>query len=403
MAASTELLFTGVIFHGKYDRVAMATLHKNTWECEPDEQWSDRILQIKEDSIYILGYHHLFTSLFNEEATLAKNNVRILSNPSIGLLRVEGEVNPYTELTVSYGDSLLCELPDVEVDSGRSSKRARESTKRYEPEGSAKSRKERHKKKLPSQEVDGADLTQESVHDNEEDSDSSATDILMDRYRHAADFFGKNPAKIVDLINSMSTDELKEVGLQVQVIGSTKYAVEDKDNISVSSLAHEDKDEDESVDEHTPTVFTLKLIDHKGTIVQNAKERLVDSGLAFFSIECAIDSINEFLFNGLEDELLSAFEIEDATDFQGLIKACHKDVFDGTDFLHTIPLEKVFKFNHDHSPNVIKHLSQQFRQSILSYLSSIEWNFDVYESIHMRIIFFFSNMCKILIVLDMQT
>ena len=77
------------------------------------------------------------------------------------------------------------------------------------------SRKDRKKKMLPSQEVDSADLTQESVLDGEEDSDSSATDILMDRYRHAADFFGKNPAKIIDLIKSMSTDELKEYGLQV--------------------------------------------------------------------------------------------------------------------------------------------------------------------------------------------
>ena len=317
LPASTELLFTGVIFHGKYDRVAMGYLHAETWDCEPDDQFADRILQIKKDSIYILGYHHLFTSFFNEEATLAKNNIRILSNPSIGLLRVEREVNPYTELTVSYGDSLLCELPDVEMDSGRSSKRARESTKRYEPEGSAKSRKERHKKQMSSQEVDGADMTQESVHDGEEDSDSSATDILMDRYRHAADFFGKNPAKIVDLIKSMSKDELKEHGLQVQVIGSTKYAVEVKDDKSVSSLAHED--EDESDEEHSPTLFKLKLIDAtvlcphtpatKSMIVQDAKERLVDSGLAFFSIECAIDSINEFLFKGLEDELLSAFEV----------------------------------------------------------------------------------------------
>jgi hypothetical protein len=389
----------------------MGDLHAQTWDCEPDEVLADRILQIKKDSVYILGYHHLFTSFFNEEATLAKNNIRILSNPSIGLLRVEREVNPYTELTVSYGDSLLCELPDVEMDSGRSSKRARESTKRYEPEGSAKSRKERHKKKLPSQEVDGADLTQESVHDGEEDSDSSATDILMDRYRHAADIFGKNPAKIVDLIKSMSKDELKEHGLQIQVIGSTKYAVEGKDDKSVSSLAHEDVDE--SDEEHSPTLFTLKLIDAtvlcphtpatKSMIVQDAKERLVDSGLAFFSIECAIDSINEFLFKGLEDELLSEFEIEDATDFQGLIKACHKDVFDNTDRLHTLPVEKLFKFNKNRSPNVISQLSRHFRESILSYLSSIEWDFDVYEGIHIHIIILFSNMCKMLIVLDMQT
>ena len=177
----------------------------------------------------------------------------------------------------------------------------------------------------------------------------------------------------------MSTDELKEYGLQVQVIGSTKYAVEVKDDKSVSSLAHEN--EDESDEEHSPTLFTLKLIDAtvlcphkpatKSMIVQDAKERLVDSGLAFFSIECALDSINEFLFNGLEDELLSEFEIEDATDFQGLIKACHKDVFDNTDRLHILPVEKLFKFNKNRSPNVISQLSRHFRESILSYFPQL--------------------------------
>jgi hypothetical protein len=245
LPALTELLFMGVIYHGKYDRTAMETLHANTWNCGPDEEYADRILQIKKDSIYILGYKHLFTSLFNEDPTLSKNNIKILSNPSIGLLRFEGEVKPYTELTVSYGDSILCDLSPVDPNVGRSSKRARELPSRYEPTLSSKTRKDRNKKRLPSQEVDGVDLTQDSCLANE-DSESEATDVFTNSDRQAANYLRKNPAKIVDFIKSFSAEELKEYGLQVKVIDSRKVNSNEKENTSVSSL---DNEEDSSVED----------------------------------------------------------------------------------------------------------------------------------------------------------
>ena len=348
-------------------------------------------MQIKKNSIYILGYKHLFTSLFNEDPTRSKNNIKILSNPSIGLLRFECEVKPYTELTVSYGDSILCDLSPVDPNVGRSSKRARELPSRYEPTLSSKTRKDRNKKRLPSQEVDGVDLTQDSCLANE-DSESEATDVFTNSDRQAANYLRKNPAKIVDFIKSFSAEELKEYGLQVKVIDSRKVNSNEEENTSVSSL---DNEEDGSVEDSVsqPLSFKLDLFDvtvgECGTQLtathSDTKERLKDSGMAFLSITCEEMSIAERIWDGLSQEVCDEFKIRDCGDLDGMIKAVHKDVFRGTRNLHVLPMEHVRELDDDGNVTLMKWFINHFQKSIQSYLASIDFNMEVYEGLHIDI------------------
>ena len=80
------------------------------------------------------GSPHLMTALINEHPTLGQNNVRLLANPSIGLLRFDKEVLPYKKLTAHY-DNLLGNPLRVadDIEDMLRPKRDRSASHRFEP------------------------------------------------------------------------------------------------------------------------------------------------------------------------------------------------------------------------------------------------------------------------------
>ena len=138
MSSDTEFLYMGVVFHGLPDKAKMEQLIVATWPPETfgiDNDFMNRILEVQKNSVYILGSPHLPTSLINEHPTPAQNNVRLVSNPYIGLLHLDTEVLPYTELTVHYGN-LIGNPFGVEVDDTTDMsrlKRDRNAPRRFAP------------------------------------------------------------------------------------------------------------------------------------------------------------------------------------------------------------------------------------------------------------------------------
>ena len=152
LPAGTELLYMGVIYHGVYDEQKMEEKLTNVFSVltmGPDSDFKNRILEIKKDAIYILGYQHLITSLINEAPSVAQNGFTMKSEPSIGLLYLNRDMQPYEELTLHYGTSIVLQECASTADS--SSKRTRSAPQRYEPISQPSSKYTSNQKKYPPQ------------------------------------------------------------------------------------------------------------------------------------------------------------------------------------------------------------------------------------------------------------
>jgi hypothetical protein len=364
MACDTELLYMGVIYHGIYDEDKMEEILVNACSVNldgKDHNFMDRILEIKKDEIYILGYQHLFTSLFNEHPTPSQNIIRIISNPSIGLLRIGKEVLPFEELTLNYGD-VLCK-GDIHTIPESQSKRTRTAPIRYSASVAAPSKgKKRGRNNSTPLTQDDTACTEE-IDDGGSDQESSIDDPVT--------YFRNNSEYIIDYMKSLGQDKLQEM-LGVKIVQEGIV-----DSIST-----------ELINDLAPPIVVPSIVTFESTKIDAASTltEVQDLGYTFLEMSWAPQTLSSHLRSGVSDEKHQLIRLASGlnkTNSNDWIAAYHEEVFgndESDDKMHVKQIDDL------DSNSKLSELAEGLSAAIQLFFAKVNWNFHASTGTHILII-----------------
>ena len=103
-AKDTELFYSGLIFHGEYNEVAMELAWKVASSISLPEDWRGKIFKVEKQKLYIIEHPHAWTSSLNYPGHNSSYHASILGNQAI--IRFDHAAFCFEEIFVDYGDNL---------------------------------------------------------------------------------------------------------------------------------------------------------------------------------------------------------------------------------------------------------------------------------------------------------
>jgi hypothetical protein len=106
LPATTQLIYTGLIYHGPYDPDAMAELWCDVNGSPIEEHWWNKIMEVIPNELYIIGHPRSLISKMNTQKSVFLNQCFVVSIDQIGLITFDKEVAPYHEIFLNYNRSI---------------------------------------------------------------------------------------------------------------------------------------------------------------------------------------------------------------------------------------------------------------------------------------------------------